>query len=448
MVNEVKRFLNSEALLSPNEPVWVAVSGGVDSMVLLSVLHALGHPCHVLHVDHGLRGSESDADRGFVVQWCETHGLPFRVVPVDVQAEQHDHGGSRQMAARALRYAAFNKAVQDGPHKLALAHHADDAIETFFVHLMRGMGLRGWGTIPIRSGPFIRPLRSQTRAAIEGYAQTHGIPHREDSSNNDTHYLRNRIRHELIPMLEEWRPGSRKVLQRDTVLFSEMQHAAEAQVQIALEGLNADKDGTTRVPFQRILDGGIPRLVLRSLLEDDGFHPERLEEVLRAIGDGHTGAEFTEGARTVLVDRDELVITEHQEPPKTWRFNSIHDVPPGSPFSLTECAVEDVDLSEGATVAWMDAGSVVFPLELRPWKAGDRMRPSGMQGSKLVSDILIDAKVPRDRKRHVHVLLSEGKVIWLCGLRIAEGTQVGSYSERVLRLRWEPRQAGMDRKIS
>jgi tRNA(Ile)-lysidine synthase len=448
MVSEVQRFLASEALLAPKEPVWVAVSGGVDSMVLLSVLHALGHPCHVLHVDHGLRGIESDADRELVERWCEQHGLPIRVLRVDVQAEQDDNGGSRQMAARALRYAAFNKAVQDGPHKLALAHHADDAIETFFVQVMRGMGLRGWGAIPTRSGPFIRPLRLQTRTAIEDYARRSQVPFREDASNTDTHYLRNRIRHELLPMLEQWRPGSRKVMQRDAILFSEMQKAVEAQVQLALDGLSAEADGTLRVPFSRIVEVGIPHLVLRHLLDERGFHPERSEEVLRAIRDGHTGAEFVENDHVVFVDRTTLVISKRQDPLPTWHFTSLFGIPADAPLKMTECAMQEVDLSEGGAVAWMDAEKVVFPLELRPWRAGDRMRPLGMKGSKLVSDILINAKVPRDRKQHVNVLLSEGRIIWLCGFRLAEGTQVGTDTGRVLRLQWGQERKGADRKKS
>lgn len=437
MRERVRRALALDGLLLPQEPVWVAVSGGVDSMVLLSLLHSLGHPCHVIHVDHGLRGAESDADRDFVVQWCTERGLPVKVLRVDVQAEQQAHGGSIQMAARALRYAAFHKALADGPNKLALAHHADDAIETFFVNLMRGMGLRGWSTIPVRSGPFVRPLRFQSREAIERYAREFGILYREDASNADHHYLRNRIRHQLLPALEALRPGTRKVLYRDTLFLGELQLAAEAHAEAMLKDLRPDPDGSLRVPFALILDGHIPRLILRRLLGQKGFHPDALEGILQAMHEEHTGARFISGDHVALIDRDHLVITQHQEPAVVLHIPSPLNIPEHAALSISACSVHDVDLSQGPSVAWLDADSVHFPLELRPWKPGDRMQPLGMTGSKLVSDILTDAKVPGDRKQRMLVLTSQGRILWLCGMRIAEGVQVRPDSQGVLRISWD-----------
>src|SRR6185369_6852860 len=169
MRTEVERFIAREQLLAEREPVWVAVSGGVDSMVLLHLLRALGHPCSVVHVDHGLRGTESDGDRAFVEAYCTERKVPFRALRVDPVAEAEEQGGSVQMAARDLRYAGFNELLREGPHRMALGHHADDAVETLLLHLMRGTGVHGWAAIPAKAGAFVRPLLAVDRAAIQAY---------------------------------------------------------------------------------------------------------------------------------------------------------------------------------------------------------------------------------------------------------------------------------------
>ena len=167
MRERVARTIARHALLQPGEALWVAVSGGVDSMVLLHVLRSLGHPVQVVHVDHGLRGPESDADRALVRDHCAKHGIPFHVEVVDVRAAMERMGGSVQMAARAERYAVFERLMNSGPHKLAMAHHADDVVETALMNLLQGMGQHGWKSIPVKRAGFIRPLIDQDRAAIE-----------------------------------------------------------------------------------------------------------------------------------------------------------------------------------------------------------------------------------------------------------------------------------------
>lgn len=282
MLDRVRDTIRERGLLHPGEPLWVAVSGGVDSMVLLHVLRTLGHPCHVAHVDHGLRGAESDADSEFVRAHCERLGVPFAVRRVDVTGRAASTGESTQMAARALRLEWFNEVVQQGPHKMAMAHHVDDVIETFFLGLMQGMGAKGWGSIPARSGSFIRPLLEVSRTQILAYAEAHLIGWREDASNSSDAYLRNRIRHELLPLLEGWRPGTHKAMARNMRLFGELGELAAQAGARTLEGVLPEADGTLRIPFARITDT-TPVLVLHHLLRGKGFHPDRFDDMLEAI---------------------------------------------------------------------------------------------------------------------------------------------------------------------
>lgn len=434
MIDKVRHTIREHGLIQAGETVWVAVSGGVDSMVLLHVLQALGHPCRVAHVDHGLRGEASDGDRAFVEAHCAKYGLPIEVARVDVKARAEVTGESKQMAARALRRTWFHELIERGPQKLATAHHADDAVETFFLGLIQGMGARGWGSIPVQKDGIIRPLITVTRDEILAYARAHDIRWREDASNTEEAYLRNRVRHELLPMLEGWRPGTQRTVARNVRLFGELDQLARAAGEAALNGITPEMDGTLRVPFERIL-GSTPLLVLHHLLRGQGFHPDRFDDILQAMREGRTGARFPGEGVEVFVDRQTLVLAQHRSHP-TWVIPAHDAVPADAPIRVVRCAASSIASDPSTAIAWLDADRIGFPLELRPWRIGDRMRPAGLGGSKLISDILTDAKVPRDTKERAYVLADPERIIWLCGLRLAEGVKATPESADVLRVEW------------
>ncbi|MFZ1330862.1 MAG: tRNA lysidine(34) synthetase TilS [Flavobacteriales bacterium] len=436
MITNVERFIASQELALPGQPLWVAVSGGVDSMVLLHVLRTLGYQCQVAHVDHGLRGAESDADLQFVAEQCKAKKIPFSSTLVDL-SELRSTGKSIQMAARELRYAWFNSLVGSGPSILATAHHADDAVETLLMDMMQGMGPSSWGSIPPRNGPFIRPLLQVSRKEILAHAERHGIEFREDHSNSDPKYLRNRVRHEVLPLLEEIRPGTRIVMQRNVQLLREMTGVLGARLNEVLKSLVPDSDGVVRIPFELLRSSQMPNLILHRLLRDKGFHPGRIADILSAIETGNTGAHFNDGGFTVVVDRDELIMEKAQPTPLEFRIGSMNDLKGALPISVSVVDQLDLDLGQRNNVAWLDADKVPFPWTLRPWKPGDRMHPIGLGGSKLVSDMLINLKVPRNVKERTYVLVAQDRIVWLCGHRIAEGSQGSDSSDKILRIAWK-----------
>ncbi|MBK8613267.1 MAG: tRNA lysidine(34) synthetase TilS [Flavobacteriales bacterium] len=425
MLDDVRLTVRRHRLLPENAAVLVAVSGGLDSMVLLHALRKLWYRCEVVHIDHGLRGAESDADRRFVEEHCREQDILCHVRAVDVQALASQQGLSVQMAARELRYEALKKvALATGIEHIALAHHRDDAIETFFLELMRG----GTGTIPARSGPFVRPLIGVGRAAIEAYAKEQGLTWREDASNADPKYLRNRVRHELLPLLEDLAPGVRKVLGRS------IDRSRALQV-VAMEMIDAKLSGHREaLPLEMIRQQDGP-LLLHRWLRPIGFHPEQLEKLLQAIDDERTGAVFTAGSHRAMVDREAVLLSAiPADAPPEHRIDTDLAVPSDAPFSCERCDTASLDLNEGPSTAWLDEASLNFPLVFRPWRQGDRMRPIGLGGSKLISDILIDAKVPRPEKERTLVLVSGDRIVWLAGHRVAEGAQAKPNSASVLRV--------------
>jgi tRNA(Ile)-lysidine synthase len=323
-------------------------------------------------------------------------------------------GRSMQMAARELRYEALRTiAVELGIAHIALAHHQDDAQETFLIELMRG----GLSTIPVRSGPFVRPLLGVARAAIEDHARAYGLTWREDASNADAKYLRNRVRHELRPLLATLAPGTERVLARTL----ERLRAQNAYVEQGMTQLLADLGDA--VPLALVRDPVNGPLVLHHWLRPLGFHPDQLERLREAVEAGHVGATFKAEEARVTVDREALLLDRAPLPPLVpFEVGEDLAVPEGAPFTLVRCGPEAVDLDAGPLVAWFDAAQLCFPLRFGPWSVGDRMRPAGLGGSKLVSDMLIDAQVPRPRKERTWVMRSGDAIAWLVGHRLAEGT--------------------------
>lgn len=433
MLAEVRRTLGRAAMLAPGEPAWVGVSGGVDSMVLLHVLLELGHPCLVAHVDHGLRGAESDADRAFVQEQAARLGLPCRVVRLNM--EDAAQGTSVQMAARELRYAWFRELLREGPGAIALGHHADDAVETLLLHLLRGTGGDGWGGIPaitrVSEGKICRPLLDTGREELMEYAAFKGIPFREDASNKDPKYLRNRVRNELLPLMEALRPGARRTMRRSVNLLSEL--AAAANVQVAREAETVPDSG--EIPLETLRRSEAPQLLLMRLLKEYRPHPDVVRQLLDAVQDGAVGTRFPLGGHFIRVGRHALVAEAG-----TGGFPTFHVLQEqaregaAGPFRWRTCTPDEVDLAQGMHTAWLDMAALQFPLVLRPWQHGDRMRPLGLAGSKRVSDILIDGRVEGLEKEGTYVLVSGGVIVWLAGHRIAEGVSPRPETRAVLRL--------------
>ncbi len=414
LLPEVREALRRHALLKPGEPVLVALSGGLDSMVLLDVLRRLGHPVVAAHAEHGLRGRQGEEDSAWTLRYCTERGIPVETVALQVPRLRASARGSVEMLARDAR-AAWLKAtgLRLGLDRIATAHHRDDALETLLMNLLRGTGHRGWRGIPRRSGPFIRPLLDVPRKAIAAHAAAHDIPFREDPTNADPAHLRNRVRHELLPLLQRMSPGFERAMARSALRLDEL----VAFWELHAPDRPSDPEG---IPFDLLEAAPLPRLLLHEALCRHGLHPDQLDRVLQAVAHRRTGTRFPLKDGQMLVDRDRLRWCPPQQPHPEYVVGTGLELPEPAPVRLVAGPVPPGTVDERHVVR-LAADRLRPPLVLRPWRAGDRFRPHGGRGSRLVSDLLIDAKVPRDRKGAVYVLCADGRIAWVVGHRLAEG---------------------------
>lgn len=395
----------------------VAVSGGVDSMALLDMVHRAGLDAVAVHVNYHLRGADSDADAALVQSYCDTRKIPCRVH--DIELNRHRRGSGIQTRARQERYAWFEELrTAEDLDFILTAHHADDRLETFFINMLRGGGVRGLKSIPARRDHILRPLLDFSKAELIEYARHNEVVWREDETNRDDDYLRNRIRHHVIPPLSDL--GPRAV---DNLLKS-VDHIAEANGYFERE---ADKF-IAATPWS----GGVgkicdtrwdylfahPPLPLY-VFSKWGFAAELLPEIQK-LRTAQSGKKVFGNEGAVYRDRGQTLVShltgrELVEAPITESQGQVYQ-----PIHLEWGRVGRPDHFADIPVqhAYLDPDALRWPLLVRPWRPGDRFEPLGMEGSKKISDFLIDEKVPLPQKESVYVLESDGDICWVIGHRI------------------------------
>lgn len=433
MLAAFQSFVRAHALCPPQGRVGVAVSGGIDSMVLLHLFREAGYAVEVLHVHFGLRGAEADEDAQFIEEHCARQGIPFRLHRVDTKSHATLHRLSVQEAARDLRYAWFRLQVQQGLDCVATAHHQTDSVETFFINLLRGTGLSGLTGIPVQQDGVIRPLLFASRASLEAFARSEGLAWREDASNQTDRYLRNRLRHRLLPLLEELRPGWQRTFASTAERLAGAHDLAASELLRWQKNWQADADGKTTCRVAALLESAAPAVALWETVKSKGFTYEVCKNVVSALQTASTGARFESGSHTLWIDRGKLVLTARTQTHDTSAWIQETDTHAASAFGRLSLMRDPADgFSSDRNEAVLDAALLQFPLCWRNWRPGDRFQPLGMHHTKKISDFLIDEKVPRYQKEHVSVLESAGDIVWVVGHRISQRFCVGPDTTRRL----------------
>jgi tRNA(Ile)-lysidine synthase len=435
-----EKYIAENSLLSADDRVLVAVSGGVDSMVLLSLMARTGREIAVAHCNFGLRGKEADEDEVAVQQTAQSLGVPFFNRRFDTLGEMERTGEGVQAAARRLRYTWFEELCREhGYTVVAIAHHADDSIETFFINLFRGTGLKGLTGISIVNGRVIRPLLFATRRDILDYAAANKIHYREDSSNRSTKYLRNKIRLGIIPRLLEISPRFGATMGQNVQHLTAAQLFINHGIELIRRQVEERRGGLVYIHPERIDKGYPVGFVIYELLNDGyGFKGDVVDALVESLRAGTSGKRFYARDHVAYIDRGAIIVAPigDDDPCMVQVTREMRKAYAGnSSFLFDYMDIDAVEsLETPPEVALLDADKLTFPLEIRRWQDGDSFEPFGMKGTKKVSDLLIDQKVPVAEKRRQFVITSGGEIAWVAGRRLDNRFRIGPETENVLRI--------------
>lgn len=456
MIKKVKQYIESHSLLRSGDTVLLACSGGPDSLALLHILQSLrstyGIELVAAHVDHMIRGAESAADAQFVADFCRQRDIRCYCTALDVPASAAGSGHSLEETARFLRYRYLREVAEEvGAAAIATGHHRDDQAETVLIHLLRGAGSDGLaGMLPAGNG-IIRPLLAVTRSEIEAYCREHRLPARLDSTNGQTDYLRNSIRLELLPWLEErYNPAIKESLCRTAAIIGE-EHAF---VRAAAEQVWGETVQTESDMF--VLDGqkfarlscALQREVLRLTIEKKqgnlrGISFYHVEKMIEMILTGQVGACLPlPGCLWAKRTYTGLVIGALPQPAKP-EIPAPVDIRlhvPGRTVATELGCIVHARLLQASTgehspqTAVFDADKLVLPLGIRTRLPGDRFVPLGMRGSKKLKDFFIDAKVERQQRDQVPIIYDAAGILWVCGFRQSERGKIDGNTRNLLQL--------------
>lgn len=399
-----------------------AVSGGIDSMVMLSLLNEMNYECVVAHCNFRLRGDESDGDEQFVREMCEKMYIPCFVNTFDTHKFADETGLSIQMAARKLRYDWFYElAEKENCSYIALAHNSDDQVETAILNFARGTGIRGVSGMKPLAGKLFRPLIEVSRADIVQISTEDNIPFHNDSTNATTKYARNKVRHLVIPLLEEINVAAKENILKSVSYFAETERIMNDYVRRAKEAAMSSSNGLLRIDVAIIMQTAAPSTVLFEMLIGEGV-PKPLASESVCLLEAQTGRKCEMDGVEIVRNREYIEVQksvgENDESVVT--VNAIGELKKyGFEISFAYCD-DDFVFDKNPQVAYIDVKKLKFPLTLRKWNFGDKFMPLGMKGMRKLSDFFKDEKLSQAEKSNVRILESDGKIVWVVGMRIDE----------------------------
>ena len=408
----------------------IACSGGLDSVVMVHLCKATGLEFSIAHCNFKLRGEESDKDERFVEELANVLNIKIVVRHFDTNDYVSQNKVSVQMAARSLRYNWFEELVQEGEGEFILtAHQADDDLETFIINLSRGTGIKGLTGIPTKSGYIRRPLLKFSRQQILDYARQNDIEWREDSSNIEKKYLRNKIRHDIIPQLRQLSPAFLENFQNTQNYLKGVQIIFEKHLEALRDRLFRKYNSGWKIDIGSIQELQPVDTYLHGLFSEYGFSEwSNVEQLLTAS----SGKEVVSKSHRLIKDRDVLILTPILENDSGSFGFSVDESCIKEPVPMKIDRVHDIS-ERSKHILYVDKETLNHRLEVRKWKKGDYFYPLGMKGRKLVSKFFKDEKYDALEKENQWLLFSGDELVWIIGKRADERFKVSPDTKEILR---------------
>lgn len=437
MLQKVQSYIQKNQLLTYEKPVVVAISGGADSVALWHILKNLGYDCIAAHCNFHLRGEESDRDELFVRNLVKEHQAPFYKIDFDTTKYAAMNGISIEMAARDLRYEWFYKLLDElQSQAIAVAHHADDNIETMLMNLIRGTGLRGLTGIPNKNKKVVRPLLCCSRKEIEKYLTENKLSYVEDSTNKQLDYQRNKIRNTIIPLLEEINPSVRQTLYDSSERFKETYNIYSAAIKSVSEKIITQNPEFIKIDIEKLKEQLAYPTVLFELLYPLDFNSATIQQICDTL-DGESGKVFFSTTHSLLKDRDSLIIHKKQEKNSKSYSISENQTEINEPIDIQVKKIirnNDFQISKEKNKVHFDLNKIQFPLILRKWQEGDYFYPFGLKGKKKLSDFFVDNKFSLTDKENCWLLLSGNEIVWIIGHRTDNRFRITNETTDILQI--------------
>jgi tRNA(Ile)-lysidine synthase len=435
MIEEFRKYIEDNKLINHSDRILLAVSGGVDSMVMAHLFINSKIKIGIAHCNFNLRGTESDEDESFVKNFASSYKIPFYCERFDTTGYASEKGISIQMAARELRYRWFEEIRSKYDFaSVSIAHNLNDNIETFLINLTRGTGIAGLTGMKPKHKNLIRPLLFASRAAIMEYMTRNKVLYREDRSNADTKYTRNKIRHSILPVLKDINPSVETTLNETAERLSEIHEIISGIINDVRNKVSKHKDSLIVFKAGELNSLTPKRTILFELFRPFGISTGQLDELISLI-DGKTGGQIYTQSHRFIKNRKEILVSPRNNDTKGYfeikEIDDFRKVPLVVSASFAN-VTEQFEIPLSSNIACLDARKISFPLIIRKWNPGDSFYPLGMKEKKKLSDYFIDNKYSILDKENCHILESEGKIVWIMGDRIDNRFKLTNSSKKAL----------------
>ena len=427
MICKVQEFIIKKQLFLKDNILLLAISGGPDSVSLFFILKELGYQIEIAHCNFNLRGKESDKEEYFVNELAKRYDVTIHVKSFETQEYANKNKISIQMASRELRYKWFEQLLEkNNLDYVVTAHHRDDNIETFLINLIRGTGISGLSGIKVKNKNIIRPFIEISSEEIIQYLDKNNIIYCKDSSNSNLKYLRNKVRHSLIPMLKEINPSIQKTITDEISILNGVNKIFQKQIDVFKKNLLIKENNCYKININNLIEEENIGIILFEILAPFGFF--NISQIIKTIK-SQSGKRFLSSSYQLFIDRKEIIIALLPNPEDEIEISeTVFEI--NNPIKLSFTISEDISIIKDSNIVKLDFNKLKFPLKLRKWRKADKFKPLGMNNFKKLSDFFIDQKYSILDKQKQWILCSGKDIIWIVGDRIDNRYKVDNNTKK------------------